>query len=273
MHDWSQAEISTVPSPARTAAEARKTRPPGPIRRDCLAEILKEEFLPRLIADEVSTRGRALAIPRCDPGGLARKLLAGRYGAARAAVEARLEAGATLQSVMLEDLGPAARRLGDYWRDDECDFVEVTIATRALGDMMRDFAPQTSAASVAASIIISTAPGETHAFGADVVAALFRLAGWRAARCEWDEARARLIHEAFDIAAFSINCDRHLALLPAAIREARAISRNRRIAILVGGSVVGSRPRLAQRIGADFRAPDGDITSQFPRAILREIRL
>lgn len=273
MHDWSQAEISTVPAPAWTAAEAKETRPPGATRRDRLAEILKEEFLPRLIADEFSTCGRAPAIPRCDPDKLARQLLAGRYGAARAAVEARIESGATLQSVMLEDLGPAARRLGDYWRDDECDFVEVTIATRALGDMMRDFAPETSTASVAPSVIISTTPGETHAFGADIVAALFRLAGWRAARCESDEARARLAHEVFDIAAFSINCDRHLALLPVAIRDARAISRNRRIAILVGGSVVGSQPGLAQRIGADFCAPDGDITSQFPRAILQEIRL
>jgi hypothetical protein len=145
---------------------------------------------------------------------------------ARRRIAARLRSGATAQSVALDDIGAAARRLGELWGDDDCDFFAVTFATRALSLLLRDVWPDAGLAPAegAPSILLAMAPGETHDLGADVVAGLFRLAGWRAERCETRDIPDALASESFDVAGFSLSCDRFAGTLAGAIAEARAAS-------------------------------------------------
>ena len=260
------------PTLAWGADGASRTRKRRVDRRDRLAGIVRAELLPRLLANPLARR--APTVLPADPDALARGVVvAGDYDAARMAIAARLRSGATLPSVMQDDFAAAARRLGDYWREDACDFVAVTLATRALGDVLRGFLPEITPLKAALSLLISPAPGEAHLFGAEIVANLFGLAGWRAICCEADRARARLAREAFDVAAFSLSCDRHLDGLSLAIRDARAVSRHRRIRILVGGPAFAARPELAERLGADYCASEYDMRLQFPHAILQALRL
>lgn len=42
-------------------------------------------------------------------------------------VEGILNRGVGIDTVMVDLLAPAARRLGEYWEEDRCDFVDVTM--------------------------------------------------------------------------------------------------------------------------------------------------
>ena len=108
----------------------------------------------------------------------------------------------------------------------------MTFAARALGVLLREVAPDAGAplSPRAPSAILTLAPGETHELGADVVASLFRLAGWRVERCESAELAGRLAGEAFDVAGFSLSCD--ALCRRAARRHRRGRARRRAVAAL-----------------------------------------
>ncbi len=277
MDDGGAADFSTIPATSSCAEGNRQRRQFGGLRRGRLAEILGQELLPRLLSEaRVSANDQhSRGVSRTDPKALALSLISGQRAQAKALIMTRLRLGATAASVMLEDLAPAARELGELWRRDECDFFDVTVATQALREMVRELAPVHSAFrnSQTASILLSTAPGETHELGADIVAAMFRFAGWRAVRCESGNVSGRLAREEFDAVGFSLSCDRHFEALRGAIRAAREASRNRSLTILVGGPVFAAHPERAARLGVDVCASMRDLAYGFPDSIPRFKRL
>ena len=257
---------------ASASASRRQASEEARANRAALAGLIKREILPRLVA--ASPRRAAVKAPSADPLALARSLLSGRTAQARAAIAARIAGGAAAQDLLNEDFAAAARALGGFWERDEYDFVDVTLATRALSDLLRDMAPQAPRPRPASpALLISPAPGDGHTFGAEVAAGIFRLGGWRAQACGFDLARERLAEEWFDVAGFSLSCERRLADLRAAVAQARAASRNPRVKILLGGPVFASRPELAESLGSDLRAPDGDVDVAYAQAVLRTLRL
>ncbi len=276
MHEWGGSASLSSYSPAVTEDGPHPGRrfEPG---RERLADILCDELLPCVMArpGEAAADPVAASTLRADPDGLARCVLSDRMAEARQTIEARLRSGATAQSVALEDIGAAARRLGELWRDDDCDFFAVTFAARALQLLLRDVLPDASLAPAqrAPSIILTLAPGETHELGADIVAGLFRLAGWRAERCEMRALPDALASEAFDVAGFSLSCDRFVATVAGAIAEARAASRRRGLTILVGGPIFAYKSRLANSLGADISASRGDLGARWPQRLQRLLRL
>jgi methanogenic corrinoid protein MtbC1 len=277
MDNGGAAEISRIPAALSCEEGNRQRRSFGGVRRDRLAEILGQELLPRLLsrARVSANEQREKGVGRGDPKALALSLVSGRVAQAQALITTRLRLGATAANVMLEDLAPAARELEELWRRDECDFFDVTVATHALRAMVRELAPVSSAFrhSQTASIILSPAPGETHELGADIVAAVFRFAGWRAVRCQSADVSSRLARDDFDAVGFSLSCDRYIESLRGAIRAAREASRNPRLTILVGGPVFAARPELAAPLGADVCASTGDLAYGFPDSIPRFKRL
>jgi MerR family transcriptional regulator, light-induced transcriptional regulator len=279
MDNWGAADISTNPAAVSRAEGNRQRRPLGEIRPDRLKEILRAEVLPRLLsgARRPANDERSQGFVHANPKALAFSLISGRIAQARALITTRLRSGATAANVMLEDLAPAARELEEFWRRDECDFFDVTIASQALRDMVRNLAPAPAPSALphpqTASLIVSTAPGENHELGGDIVTAMFRFAGWRAVRCQGGDVCARLAREWFDAAAFSLSCDRHIESLRGVIQAAREVSRNRRLTILVGGPVFAARPELAGRLGADTCASMRDIGHGYPASIPRFKRL
>jgi methylmalonyl-CoA mutase cobalamin-binding subunit len=224
------------------------------------------------LASEPASRRRG-PVRAADPGGLALRLVAGRFEEARAALAARLASGAAFSSLMLRDIAPAARRLGDFWAEDSCDFFDVTRAAGDLGDLLRDFSPDEEALADAPSIVVAPAPGETHRLGVEIVARMFRLAGWRAVCCAAHELCATLAGERFDVAGVSLGCDRFAAALPDAIAAARAASRNSRLAIVLGGAAIAAEPKLGAGIDAEFCVGDRDMAVNFPNSLLRAFPL
>lgn len=135
----------------------------------------------------------------------------------------------------LDTLAPAARRLGELWTDDRCNFAAVTAGVGVLRQMMRDleadFIPPAAANDPPHRILLTTAPGEQHGFGLAMVAGFLRQAGWAVTLGEprASALATRLRDKAFAIVGISVSSDRLLPVLCSTIRLARRVSRNRAI--------------------------------------------
>lgn len=174
------------------------------------------------------------------------------------------ERGVPLERIYLELLAPTARRLGDMWLADECDFTTVTLGLwrlhRVLHELSATFQRSGEAGTDDRRVLLAATPGEQHTFGLFMVAEFFRRAGWEVFDGPSFSARelaAAVHHEWFGIAGFSLSRADHLGELAALIREIKQASRNRGIGILVGGVVFGGRPDLVLQVGADASAGDG----------------
>jgi CheY-like chemotaxis protein len=116
-----------------------------------IARIIEGEIIPRLLLIHSGPALRddlaRLAMPEGFVAGeeevaeLTRLLLTQDVSVGAAYVETVLARGATLGSLYLSLLAPAAQLVGDWWRADKCGFAEVTQVLSRLQQLVRDFAP------------------------------------------------------------------------------------------------------------------------------------
>ena len=236
--------------------------------RTRLREIIGAEVLPRMLRNWSKPA-------QVDPGRLALLLVEGRHEEFQSEIAERLGSGTPPLDVMTGILAPTARELGRLWENDDCDLFEVQRATGALKRWIMEIAHQVRARTPAKSpsILLQVAPGETHLLGVDMAAVLFRGAGWRVARGDQRGVHADLAESWRDVVGFSLSCDRYIEALAWAIAEARKVSRNPNLLILVGGPVFINRSQLAETIGADFCASTAEMTVPFAKALLTGIKL
>lgn len=172
--------------------------------------------------------------------------------------------GLATESLYLNLLAPTARRLGEMWDDDLCDFATVTMALWRLQQVVRNlsssFVGEADAAGESQRVILASMPGEQHTFGLFMVAEFFRRAGWDvvdAPRRTRDELVGVIRSEPFAVAGLSLARESGLDELTGLIGAIRSASRNRSIKIMVGGPVFIERPELVRRVGGDATASDG----------------
>ena len=177
-----------------------------------------------------------------------------------------LSRGVGVETLLLDILAPAARRLGDLWTQDVCTFVDVTTGLGHLQEVLTKISsgermpmPRATVAK-GGRILLASCPGEQHTFGLAMVAGMFRNADWQV-REERSMSNATLAyafrHEWFDVVGLSASGESQLDTLAKMIRLARRRSRNPAVRVLVGGSLIASRPELAAIVGADASAFDG----------------
>lgn len=159
-------------------------------------------------------------------------------------------------------LGPAARRLGEMWADDTCDFMDVTIGLGRLQQVVRRLAPPRDGGDSPAgqpTVLLTAAPGEQHTFGLTMVAECFERAGWQVTVCLPGAERDVLTVAAsapFDVVGFSVGTSDQKAALRNLIAKVRSQSRNKRVGVMVGGPLFRQEPGLAFELGADVCATD-----------------
>jgi len=247
----------------RFSAETRPSR-----RQARLERFVEAEILPRLLSSHPPK-----APPRESPTVALEALIAALLAADTAAAATFERVWSTRLSdacFLLDVLAPAARRLGAMWEEDACDFFAVTQGLIRLQAMLARLRQPHRRASL--TMLLLTAPGETHAFGADMAAELFRREGWQVER--GDSTRlARLSERHFDALGVSCGCDRGYAALPDFLCAARAMALPRKPRIVVGGALFASAPSLAADLGADFAATDREATRRISRALLDQQRL
>ena len=185
-------------------------------------------------------------------------------------VEIALDIGATVEQILEELLAPAARRLGDMWESDDCDFLGVTTATHRLQTAVRRMSQHHwMKRQGRPRALLAAAPGETHVLGVAIVRTYFENCGWSADLAGGGDLEAAVRRHWYELVAISISCDRFIDALAKVAVEVRKASRNRSVFLLVGGPIVASDPGLAARIGADAGAATPQEAIGVTRSLLR----
>jgi methanogenic corrinoid protein MtbC1 len=172
--------------------------------------------------------------------------------------------GVALESIFLDLLAPTARRLGEFWEEDLCDFTEVTLAMCRLHQLLRELSPEFGRTasyrdSEQRQILLVPVPGEQHMFGLSVVAEFLCHAGWNVFSDPATTTRTltSAVHaDWYSIVGFSVSTDSRLDELRSDIRATRSASQNPAVGILVGGRVFVEHPEYAAEVGADAMATD-----------------
>lgn len=249
---------------------------------EVLARVIEADIIPRLLLAHREQAGPApaaagapLDIPPGHAEQFAAATLTDEVASLLARVEALMAGGVTVETIYLELLAPAARKLGSWWDEDACDFVDVTMGlwriqeiVHAVSALAPGMAPVDAAGRRA---LFVPAPGEQHGLGAVIVEEFFRRAGWQtwsAPALAEDELLAMAAGRAFDIIGLTVSVEKHLASLPRTVAALRRASRNPGVLILVGGRIFVERPTLAAEIGADGTAADGRLAVELAESLL-----
>lgn len=249
-----------------------------------LTRTVSEEVLPRLLLSHVRRKRRG-ADHSLRPSArhvveLTRLSVAPDGVGAVRLVRGLLARGVSLDSICLDLLTPAARRLGALWLQDRCDFALVTIGTARLASIHEaitaDFDPPPPTGPAARRILLAAVPGEQHVFAVAVLAGFFRRAGWSVTTGPFASERelvAAVRRESFDLIGLSVSRAALLDRLGLLLRRVRRASRQRSVRVMLGGAALDARPEAAALLGADASAGDpleavevaGRLTALFER--------
>jgi len=171
--------------------------------------------------------------------------------------------GMSVETVYVDVLAPAARRLGTMWERDECDFVDVTMGLWRLQEVMRDIAARSPAImapfSEPRSAIFAPMPGDDHSFGAQMIEEVFARAGWASGVLVSPDRRELLDFVAqrpTDLVGLTVSCSCSISALGSLIKAMRSVSSNPHVRILIGGHVVNQDPGIVAEVGADGTGVD-----------------
>jgi len=261
---WSDPRLPNARQPGDAS---RSSHPPAGVDPAAvvLATTVTEEIIPRLV--EARRRQAAAATMATIPApaehveALVAFALAEDPDGVMGFVARSHARGVPFESICLDALAPAARRLGELWCDDRCDFAQVTLGTLRLTGALQGLSeldPSQPGPHAPRALFVAV-PGEQHGFGVAMLVAFFRHSGWDA-ECDTPASVGELARSVrvrpYDIAGISAGCDRSLDMVTASVRAVRASSCQPAIAILVGGSLFNGHPALAASVGADAMAAD-----------------
>ena len=190
-----------------------------------------------------------------------RNALEGETADLAALVDSQLESGVPLETVFVELLAPAARRIGEFWDDDSAEFVDVTMALWRLQELLHEVAWRTPAIAKYAAgdrfALFAPFPGDQHSFGTAMIAETFARAGW-ATELMTGASRGDLLgalgSNHFDLIALTVSCDCNIDALSSLVRAVRSVSHNPQALVMLGGRALAANPGLAEAAGADATA-------------------
>lgn len=238
-------------------------------RRDKLLRAIEGEIIPRLVLAHrgqrpiVREETRPLQVDAAMLTHFVTLLADVEVEDSRVFVEQLRSERYSLESIYLNLFAPAARRLGDMWSADECDFTVVTLALWRLQRLLHDHAPQFDCEGVEPTegrrILLAPMPGEQHTFGMFMVAEFFRRDGWDvvdAPVATASDLLALAARQWFDVIGLSLSCSGKIPQLTELIGDLRRSSRNGGVGMMVGGSLFIETPALLKHVGADVSAID-----------------
>lgn len=192
-------------------------------------------------------------------------------------IERILERGVAFDTLMVDLLAPTARLLGEFWDNDTCDFVDVTMGLWRLQEVVHEIAgrvpPDQAPTAGGRCALFASMPGDQHNFGTVVIDELFRRDGWstdRISEAETADLLARVSDDWFDMIGLTVSCDCHIGSLASIIAAMRNVSRNPRVCVMVGGRIFSADPDLATEVGADGTARDAKLALKVAGDLVRE---
>jgi MerR family transcriptional regulator, light-induced transcriptional regulator len=268
---WSSLDATGASVTRGLVAKACPLPAIDPVERSRLARTIETEIIPRLVLahrtrtlDLAGSGATQEAAPSFDVEHFARLALVEDYAGVAACVASVLATGATLETMCNELIAPAARHLGERWAEDDIDFAQVTLGLWCLQRTLREnaaaFASRLRADAQGLQVLLIPAPGEEHTLGLAMVMEFFARAGWEVlggAPATCAELCALAAGGWFDVVGLSVSCEARVGDVAKSIHAVRAASRNRRLAVLVGGPLLSVVPDLAAMVGADLAIADG----------------
>jgi MerR family transcriptional regulator, light-induced transcriptional regulator len=254
----------------REAAQSAQGPPGGPSMGRLLRTI-EGEIIPRLLLALQSAPAAAASegIGRSHAGvddvaEFSRLIATHDLSVASAYVNALLNRGVSLEKIYLELLAPAARLLGEWWKEDLRDFTEVTSGLCRMHQLLHEFSPaflhDAAPGGAGRCVLLVPMPGEQHSFGLIMVAEFFRREGWDV----WDlhpstpdDLLGVVRKQSFAVVGVSLACESRIQELPALVAAIREKSRNPGVGVMVGGQPFIGHPERVVQVGADCTAADG----------------
>lgn len=235
---------------------------------DSINSIIEGEIIPRLLmahssGQQTDPDRRDIEIAPSDAKRFAALPLRLEAAGLMEEVDRFLEEGVSVDAIYLDLLAPAARKLGEMWETDECDFIDVTMGLWRLQEVMRDIASRspsvTKAMSSPYSILVAPIPGDQHSFGALMLEEIFARAGWQSMAIPKPERRELLdvlARKSFDVVGLTVTRDCPVASLASLITAIRGVSANPQISVLIGGHTINKNPSIVTEAGADGTGVD-----------------
>ncbi len=259
----------------------RRRAAPAADQADSVNTIIESEIIPRLLMAHSGseTRIRPRLMRGITPDEASRfALLPLRLEAASLLeeVDAFIAKGASVETICLDLLAPAARKLGEMWEQDECDFLDVTMGLWRLQEVMREVAARApvdfAGLALPYSALLSPMPGDHHNFGTLMLEEVFARGGWRSEALVKPERRElldRLARQPFDLVGLTLARDCPSAALGNLIKAVRNVSANPHIIVLVGGRMINETPGIAEEVGADGTASDALAGLELANALVK----
>lgn len=253
----------------------------GQEQADSVNTIIESEIIPRLLMAHTPAqpRTRPRLLRAITPDEASRfALLPLRLEAASLLeeVDAFIAKGASVETICLDLLAPAARKLGEMWERDECDFLDVTMGLWRLQEVMREVAARApvefAGSAQPYSALLSPMPGDHHNFGTLMLEEVFARGGWRSevlVKPERRELLDRLARQPFDLLGLTLARDCPSAALGNLINAVRNVSANPHIIVLVGGRMINENPEIAEEVGADGTAADALAALELANALVK----
>jgi methanogenic corrinoid protein MtbC1 len=240
-----------------------------PQASDSINTIIEGELIPRLLmahsigsSDEARDTRSRIAPKEADRFAL----LPLQLEAANliAEVDAFLAEGVSVDAIFVDLLAPAARRLGEMWNADECDFIDVTMGLWRLQEVMREISARAPANRLqpggeAPRALFAPMPGDTHNFGVLMIDEIFARAGWHStvvAKPLRKELLDALSREPFDLVGLTVSRDCPSSALENLIKAMRSVTANPHLSILIGGQMINQNPAIVAEVGADGTGAD-----------------
>jgi methanogenic corrinoid protein MtbC1 len=204
------------------------------------------------------------AVPDIEPSPglearLSGALLAGDAPGARAVLQKAIQGGADLPEVFVELIQPALYDIGQRWEDGRISAAQEHLASALVSRLLAGLDDSGPARSDRVAVV-TTAPTETHEFGAWMVADVLRNAGWTVhflgSQLPAEETIRFLRSVEPGLLAISVTLEIHLPSLRELVEALRAEPELREIPVLVGGQAFGDSDRVWRSTGADGRAYD-----------------
>ena len=178
-------------------------------------------------------------------------------------VDECLATGSSVETIFVDLLAPAARRLGEYWDADSEDFVGVTMGLWRIQEVLRVLTtripPVARPGNGQRSALFSPMPGEQHSFGTLMVAECFQRAGWETdvlIEPTQSELTGKFATRYYDLIGLTVSNDCSTGALHSLVSTIKAVSSNPHVRVLLGGRVINDRPDLVTSSGADATAVD-----------------
>lgn len=170
--------------------------------------------------------------------------------------------GKTPDALTLSWIAGAARRLGEFWIEDACGFLDVTLGLSRLHGLQRSLRGAFVSGSIyqppEMSALFAPSPGETHLLGVSIAADFFRRAGWRVDLHSEDGLESlcdRLKTGDYRLVGLSAGCEAAIGSLEGTVQRLREAQPG--VKIVVGGNISNLVPDIKEQTGVDHVFTEG----------------